>query len=232
MKKISLFAVFLLLALPISTYALSFTFGPVSDEGGTGTATMDIEILGTDLTTIIENTSPVDLDDGSEDGGNSPGITGFGFDLYPVNLVLISWELSAFTNADNELPSAPLGSSTIPGDWVMGDFLSGITLDYLPNNSGNADGALFNPEAFEDPNNTLPSGSNAVYYTTATLTMMFDVVPILNTDSEWSPSVRMQNVGTGGEGSLKVSIPDASIMFLLGLPLLLLGLYGRRKSLN
>jgi hypothetical protein len=231
MKKISLFAAFLFLALPISTYALSFTFGPISDEGGTGTATMDIQIDGSTLTASINNTSPVDLDGGS-DGGNSPGITGFGFELDPETLALNSWTLSAFTNSSSVVT---IGSNGVSGlDWVMDNFLAGINIEYLPNNGGVADGALFNPSAFSDINNTLPGGQNDVYYTTATLIMNFGVItPILNTDYEWSPFVRMQNVGIDGEGSLKLpgtSVPDAAIMLLLGPSLIILGLFSRKKS--
>ena len=49
------------------------------DSGGTGSATLDVSIAGSTLTSVLDNTSPITLDGGG--GENAPGITGFGFDL-------------------------------------------------------------------------------------------------------------------------------------------------------
>lgn len=49
-----------------------FEFGPLSDAGGTGSATIDFSINGNELTATINNTSPALLDNGNPD--NSPRI--------------------------------------------------------------------------------------------------------------------------------------------------------------
>jgi hypothetical protein len=64
-----------------------------SNEGGTGSATMLVDVTGGTLTATVDNTSPVTLDDGT--GENAPGITGFGFNV-TNSVTLLSWELTAF----------------------------------------------------------------------------------------------------------------------------------------
>ena len=218
-KMSIIMAVFFLLVLPFTAQGALFTFSG-TDAGGTGSATMDITISGNQLVVVLENTSPVDLNGGSN-GGNSPGISGFGFDLNPDALVLISWSLT-----DSTLST--IGDDSAGLDWQIGTNLAGVNLDYLPNNGGVADGMLFNPAAASDPNNTLPGGSNDIYFTTATLTMNFNTAPTLAL-GDFSPFVRMQNVGNNGAGSLKLFVPEPTSMLLLGIGLIGLATVRRRK---
>lgn len=231
MKRHFVLACILLLLSPILIFslvsraqALPFIFSG-SDAGGIGSATMDVSIdpVTKVLKATVENTSPYDLIGGT-DGGNSPGIRAFGFNLDPDTLSLASWTLEAYTTT-NVLEI--IGSSTGTGlDWVLDTNETSITLDYLPKAEEKSDGLLYNPAALLDPNNTLPNGANDVYFTTAIFTMVFDetgATPILNTDDEWSPFVRMRNVGLAGEGSLKLNddtppsaVPEPSTMLLLG----------------
>jgi hypothetical protein len=187
---------------------------------------MDISIIGKQLVAEVNNTSPIDLIGGT-DGGNSPGITGFGFNLNPASLVLQSWKLTAYDSNSNLVTIGSSGPGTY--DWVMGTTLASIEVDYLPNNGGSPDGAIFNPLSLKDPNSTLPGGINDIYFTTAILTMDFDGTPEL-AEGKWSPFVRMQIVGLDGEGSLKLppSVPEPSTMLLLGAGLIGLAGFGRR----
>ena len=224
-RYLFLFVLILIVGLALNAHAVLFTFSG-SDAGGTGSTTMDFDFLKNTLTVTINNTSPDDLD-GGVDGGNSPGISGFGFNLDPGDLTLESWELTAYPG----VPSPDSKAIDIRNDWIMGDSLAGISLDYLLNNDGKADGMLFNPDAFYDTNNTLPGGSNDVYYTLAVLTMNFDKeVNFVDTDDPFSPFVRFQNVGLGGEGSLKVApVPEPANMLLFGCGLIGLTVVGRKK---
>ena len=121
------------------SHAMLFNFGPISDEGGTATAMMDISIVGNVVTATIDNTSPILLDDLS--GDNAPGITGFGFDLSPDALNLDSWSLVAM--------DAGLNQTTITSDWnvLVNTNFNGITVDYTPNTNTGANGAIYNPAA-------------------------------------------------------------------------------------
>ena len=217
-RYLFLFALILIVGLATNAQAVLFTFSG-SSEGGTGSATMKFftssvvadGVTMHTLTVDIDNTSPLTLDNG--DGVNAPGISGFGFNLNPDELGVssITWGYDG---------------------WVIGNFLAGISLKYLPNNGGNADGMLFNPDLLSlDPlNNGLPGGQNEIYYTTATLTMTFDRAPILDTDDPFSPFVRFQNVGLDGEGSLKVApVPEPATMLLFGCGLIGLTVVGRKK---
>ena len=73
--------------------SLSFSFEG-SDEGGTGSGTMEFVGLGTSSLTInVDNTSPLTLDNLT--GVNASGITGFGFDAEVPIPNISSWELTA-----------------------------------------------------------------------------------------------------------------------------------------
>jgi hypothetical protein len=202
-----------------------------SDEGGIGSATMDILISGNELTATINNTSPTDLiGEPAGSGGNSPGITGIGINVDPDSLALSSWSLQAYDDSLSSLTT--IGSSSSgTWDWLMDSTAEGVTFDYLPHTVSGVDGALFNPDALSDPNNTLPGGVNDTYFTTAILKMVFDDTPTLLPDFE-NYYVRMKNVGLNGEGSLKTNpVPEPATMLLLGSGLVGLVGYGRRKKL-
>jgi len=230
-SNVLLLSSILIFSLASSAQALPFIFSD-SDEGGIGSATMDISVdpVNNILTATLENTSPFDLI-GETDGGNSPGIRAFGFNLDPDGLSLPSWTLKAYTTTNSFVT---IGSSTGMGlDWVLDTNVNNLTLDYLPKAEEKNDGLLYNPDATSDPNNELPGGGNNTYFTTAIFTMVFQdgQTPILNTADEWSPFVRMRNVGLDGEGSLKLTpsaVPEPSTILLLGTGLVSLAGFRRK----
>ncbi len=219
---------FLMMAMMIpATSALAVPYNFYGEaEGGIASATIDFAWVGHVLTLTIDNTSSVDLMGGTT-GGNSPGITGIGFNIDP-ELSLISWEMSAYTVGG---VFTTIGSSD-PGiyEWIMGTSGVGVEFDYLPNTFGSVSGALYNPAAAGDPNNTLPGGSNANFFTTAVLELDFSGSGQI-TDT-W---LRMQNVGAEGEGSTKspgAPVPEPATMLLLGTGLLGTAIVSRRKLLK
>ena len=243
MKRILLFILVLLFAFSSGAQATLFTFSG-TDEGGIGSATMDISIAGNTLTVTLNNTSPIYLDPGNiTSGDNAPGITGFGFDLYDPLPGLLSWELTAYTSdlsgpetigsPDSADPESGADGilNTTDDEWSLNTTIAGVTLDFLPTtDQENIDGALFNPSAYGS--SELPGGSNDVFYTTAILTMIFDDEPDLDITSMF---VRMQNVGEGGEGSLKLypgpgdPIPEPATMLLLGSGLIGIAVSGKKR---
>jgi hypothetical protein len=212
-----LMGVFLLGLLQMGAQA-DFVFSG-SASGGTGSATLAISITGNTLTAVLDNTSPIALDDNT--GTNAPGITGFGFDLLEPGLGLEGWSLRAFEedgglvdigspDADGPGTGADGSADTTDDEWIMNvdGGIGSITLDYFPTTDGtNIDGAIFNPAALLS--GALPDpGSKQQFFSTATLIMTFDAVPVLD---ETSTFVRMQSVGApeeegeeGGAGSLKL----------------------------
>ena len=226
-----MFGIVLVCAVGSNAYGLPFTFSG-SNEGGTGSATMDISLSGNTVTAVLNNTSPITLDDGT--GVNAPGITAFGFDLDPLDpnnlMTLLSWELTAYPVSSPNSGNKPttIGGTGITGDWelTINGNTDGIKIDYVPNTKQGVQGTLYNPDVV--------SGEGALpnFYTEAILTMTFDVVPSLNIADPNSPIVRMQNVGLDGDGSLKLPgtpVPEPSTVMLVGAGLLGMIAFGRKR---
>jgi len=251
MIKIILSAFLFLCIASSNATALFFTFyGVTSDGSAEGSATMSIEWSDDTLTAILNNTSPLESLT-IDPYPIAPGITGFGFDLDPEMLELKSWSLEAVTTDGTSLTgSTTIGdndASTSPDDWIMNNTIASVSLEYLPTTIGsNMQGALYNPLAVGS--SVLSAAPN--YFTTATLTMIFDQNIedlIINSDSvarnnNPSPFVRMQAVGTNEEvNSLKLpgipttppppgaALPEPSTMFLLGAGLISLAGVRRRQ---
>ncbi len=216
MKKLIIAAI-MFVASAVSSFATTYNFSGI-DNGGLGSATMDISISGNTLTMILKNTSPTTLVDGS--GINAPGITGFGFNLDSNNSVT-NWLLTAYASQSATTPIT-IGSSinTSSYKWKLGTTQAGVTMDYL-NYLKDIKGALYNPAA------TQGLSAKPNYFTDAILTMTFASAPVLDptpdaigsglTGSEY---VRMQSVGKGG--SLKLTpeptstpVPEPSTILLL-----------------
>lgn len=223
--------------IPLSSHATLFSFGPDCDEGGCGTAEMDISISGNTLTLLLDNTSPITLDDGT--GINTPGITAFGFNVAEPTPTISSWTLTAF-NIDGSGP-VTIGDQTNTLDWVMTSTQAGVNLDFLPSagDPANIEGALYNPLA------TAGFGTTPNYESEAKLVIIFDSAPILaeefcanSVGGDCTTFVRMQNVGLNGDGSLKLpggggedppsNIPEPNILALMSMGMLG-GLFMRRR---
>lgn len=202
--------------------AASFVFSGTTNDG-TGSATMEIDVVGNTLTLRLDNTSPTTLN--SSAGSNAPGIVAFGFNLAGPLPALVSWALTAYVDAA-QTTLLTLGESAEPaGDnWLLGSTIDGVTMDFLPrSNVGGAKGAIYNPEAIGGLA-ALPN-----YFSTATLVLSFASPPVL----EPLPSgvfMRMQNVGREGGGSLKlfgtpadgppiINNPEPGSMVLFGIGL-------------
>jgi hypothetical protein len=247
MKRFLCFTLFLCIIFPASAVALDFSktfLFSGSDLGGTGSATMTIEIYNdtNEVKVLLDNTSPLFVQ-GSQT--SAAGITGFGFDLDGASGTP-TWSLKAFDSNTSGASEIQIGGpgSLVADPWELiveptgpSQGFSGIVVDYIPNTGSNVKGALYNPAAssgFAAPPN---------YFTTATLVLDFPDTqpdPVLFEDFEnFSPFVRMQNVGGDdpddgndeiGDGSLKLTpVPEPSTMIISGLFLLGAGVFVRRK---
>jgi hypothetical protein len=201
-----------LLVSPAS--ALFYTFSGES-AGGIGSATMDVTVSGNQLTVIINNTSPTRRTDGKL--FNSPSIDGVGFNLGGLTSIEVtSWSLYAYPSQASSTTVLIGGTLSSIKAWNFGN-IPGETFNIELTNGSGVQGGLYSPSIF---------GGNASgpYYTTATLTMFFDV----NIKEFSLPFIRMQNVGADGEGSLKlpgdpgggIPAPEPGTMLLLGLGLI------------
>lgn len=195
--------------LSLDPMVLSYTL----EDGSVVSGSMAFEFDETTdyLTVMIENTSPTDT---------APGITAFGFNIAP-DLDLGEWNLTAFdaTGSLVTLGSGEGFTTNSNGEWRMDSDLLGagaLQFDYAPNNFGNADGALYNPEldSGDDGYGLLPGGVNDVFFTTATFSAAFygDIASI------YDPALRFQNAGLDGELSKTVTspVPEPATMLLFG----------------
>lgn len=257
MLRKTILTVSLIMAMALNAHALTYTFWG-EDEGGVGSATMNITITGNTLTLTLDNTSPTSLIESAD--WNISAITGFGFNLGNDPLpTLESWSLTAF-NTGNEEVTIGRGGTEVKGNlgpWNMGDWQHGVELDYLSHIDNGIANALYNPKLTED--DFIFRGPSA-YLTKAVLTMRFDATPSLadpqlifrdedesgNKIEYWGATyVRFQRVGFDTKGSLKLvgdpfeapgggplptPVPEPGTIVLLGAGLLGLGIYVRRRK--
>jgi len=189
-------------------------------------AEMTVTITDNVLSAEIENKS-IDYTDPKTSEKYSPAITGFGIDLNfgtEETSEVSDWDLKAYDNKFQSELVCIGGFDDNPSnteDWILSfDKYQGIKVDYIPHTDDGVNGALYSTTADG------PAG-NTSYYTKAFFTIIFsqNISEIdLNTEDQqyYSPFMRFQNVGIGGEYSLKlpdpypeVSVPEPATLLLL-----------------
>lgn len=216
---------------------VTYDFYGVNNSGeAAATMQIDIDASTNTLTAILNNVSPTSLIDGT--GINSPGITGFGFDLNPDTLNWTSWDLKAKDSSGVEVDIDNFSGGNAMWLLTVGGNFNGIKVDYTPNTDNGVNGALYNPNAVTG------FGANP-YFTEAVFTMVFNETPTFDSTGLWSPFVRMQNVGVNGAGSVKLAgsnqcaqepcgggfneVPAPAPLALMGIGLL--GLFAARRRI-
>ena len=250
MKNIILVLVFLL-ATPFYASAVAVSIGnPFTfygeDESGVGSAIMDVYVdeATNTLAVYLDNTSPITTAGGDD---NAPGIDGFGFffDQDDSNAgtvpAVVTWLLEAYSYDGSNLVLETIGSSAdsnLPWslEYEPNNVVGVKYLDYFSTNGGGVSEALYNPAA------TVSGVANDPYFTRAVLTIT--LASLVKFQDGSGAFVRMQNVGTDGEGSLKLfdywtvenggggggdPIPEPSTLILLGAGIIGLVAYRRKK---
>jgi hypothetical protein len=250
-----------LMAQPASAAVVhNFTFSG-EDKGGVGSATMSLKVdydaalTKWVLTAVVNNDSPTTTTNG---GVNIPGITAFGFELEPL-VPWTSWALEGqlYDSATQQMQQVLMAASIpVPNaKWSIDDSHLGnsVELSYIAQVDQAHFGALYNPElAFDGtpPSGGKPKDGPSVYYTEATLTMLFDVEPEFSffpagpgNPVAGSPYVRMMRVGDGGSlrltgvplieepepGPLPTATPEPSSLLIWAGALAALGLVMHRR---
>ena len=245
-------------ALPIGTIVLTEadSIDPVSDTGVEVQFDFDFNpATNTLLVRAFNNSSTI----------YAPGISGFGFDVGPTTTDISTWKLEAAYDATgmfttigtNDSGSDPENDPNSP-DYVPdkdyfwkldvpgGENGAGGSLwfDYYPNTIDNKDGSLYNPALLDSPPpagaGELPGGNgNTNFFTEALLEIVFndDSPAVLNyVDRAFA---RLQNVGPGGDDSLKLvgdvgdvhtPVPEPTTFLLLGTGILGVAGFSRRKQ--
>lgn len=213
MKKVKIVFLSLMMVFACFSYSNAFSYSFYgTDDGGVGSAEMDINISGNILTVSLDNTSPTTYGDNKV---NNPCITGFGFNLTNNGSVgLISWIFEAETY--NSSTKVTIGSSTESDNeyWDISQDTNwdGLIFNYLPHVENGHNGALYNPAL----KSFLGEGSQNThnYFTNALLTVNYSDAPLLGSDVV----VRMTRVGEDGSLKLegKPAVPEPGTMLLLG----------------
>lgn len=205
----------LVVAFAASSANAAFIFEG-STNGGTAKGELDFSGLGTDTITVtVKNLSPAATGSGSTDVWAS-AITAFGFDAQSPIPSIVSWSLTAQDAGGTTVTIGGVGSTT--NDWVLSlGSGNGIKLDFVPNTDNGVNGAIY------AAGETQGFGGSPNYFSDGVLTINFDDTFNLSVNDggmgeDPSPTMRFQNVGTGGEGSLKLTGEDDSGVFDSAIP--------------